>query len=326
MRGSHLTHHLLAYARKQMLWPQAIDLETFLPEIKALLARTLGPHVAIDVRVLGTPQAIADPGELQTALINLAINAAQAMTKGGILRIDARQDRSDSQSGHGCAEIILTDTGVGMDAETLAQAVEPFFSTRGAAGTGLGLSMVQGFAEQSGGTLRITSTPDRGTVVSLRLPAGEPRAPRVRLEPMGAISGSGRVLLVDDSTDALVTVGAFLSRAGFDVTSADSGDRALHLIAAGARFDAVVTDYAMPGLNGTDLIIQARDIQPGMPAIVISGYASVEQEEIIGGDNTVIMHKPFQRRDLIATLQHLIGGEAPPAPGKTPQKRQKAAT
>ena len=156
LRGSQLTHHLLSYARKQMLLPQAIDLASFLTEIETLLARTLGPHIAIDLTVRHTPQAQADPGELQTALLNLAINAAHAMPKGGTLRIAAREERD---AGRSWVSIALTDTGTGMDAATLAQAVEPFFTTKGVGGTGLGLSIGQGFAEQSGGTLRSTAPP-----------------------------------------------------------------------------------------------------------------------------------------------------------------------
>jgi PAS domain S-box-containing protein len=306
MRGSHLTHHLLSYARKQMLWPQAIDLGSFLPEIKSLLARTLGPHIAIELRLHqtrdGAPQAVVDPGELQTALLNLAINAAQAMPKGGQLHIDARQDTAAGQS---WAEITVTDTGAGMDEATLAQAVEPFFSTKGVGGAGLGLSMVQGFVEQSGGSLHIASTPGRGTHVTLRLPAASTAGLRAPPEPAGPMRGTGRILLVDDATDVLVTVGALLVKAGFDVVRAESGERALDVLADDPHFDALVADYAMPGLDGTDLIAQTRLLKPGLPALVITGFASIGEGEA-AAEAMAVLHKPFQRQDLIAALRRLM--------------------
>jgi PAS domain S-box-containing protein len=303
LRGSQLTHHLLSYARKQMLLPQTIDLASFLAEIETLLARTLGPHIAIDLTVLGTPRAQADPGELQTALLNLAINAAYAMPKGGTLRIAAHEEHDAGTSWVGIA---LTDTGAGMDAATLARAVEPFFTTKGVGGTGLGLSMVQGFAEQSGGTLRIDSPPGHGTKVTLRLPAAATAAPAQVLPAAPAAPASGRILLVDDSTDVLVTVGAFLEKAGFVVTRAEHGDRALAILGRDRRFDALVSDYAMPGLNGLDLVMRARSLSPGLPALIITGYAALGDAETEG---TAVLHKPFQRHELLAALARVMRRE-----------------
>ncbi len=168
MRGSRLTHHLLSYAGNQMLRPEPIAVADFLSGMKIPLSRTLGPHIAIDLLVRGTPAVFADPGDLQTALRNIAINAAQAMPGGGTLRIEAREESGDGAAWVGIA---VADTGAGMDAATLARATEPFFTTKGGAGAGLGLSMAKGFAEQSGGTLRIVSAPGCGTLVTLRLPA-----------------------------------------------------------------------------------------------------------------------------------------------------------
>jgi PAS domain S-box-containing protein len=303
MRGSQLTHHLLCYARKQMLWPQTIQIGVFLTEIEQVLARTLGPQIAVVVRADQRAAALADPGELETALLNLAVNAAQAMPRGGTLRIDAGLVREADRI---WVALTLTDTGTGMDDATLAQAMEPFFSTKGAKGTGLGLSMVQGFAEQSGGTLRIASAPGRGTTVELRLPASiaaQPDDPSAPPEP--PLTASGRVLLVDDSPDVLVTVGAFLEKAGFDVVRAENGDAALAHLAASGRFDALVSDYAMPGLNGADLILQARQIQPGLHALIITGFAALSPAGL--GDGTVVLHKPFHRRALIEALLQAMG-------------------
>jgi signal transduction histidine kinase len=169
-RGARLTHHLLSYAHKQMLQPQDIDLATFLPDIaETLLTRTLGPQITVDLNVEQTPRVVADPGELETALFNLASNAAHAMPEGGTFRIGVQEEINSAGLS---VRITVTDTGVGMDHATLAQAAEPFFTTKGVGGgTGLGLSMVQGFAGQSGGTFRVASTLGRGTSVELCLPA-----------------------------------------------------------------------------------------------------------------------------------------------------------
>ncbi len=307
LRGSQLTHHLLSYARQQMLWPQTIDLATFLPDIERLLARTLGPNIFIDLTVRHTPRAKADPGELQTALLNLAINAAHAMPKGGTLRIAAWEERD---AGESWVRIALTDNGTGMDAATLARAVEPFFTTKGLGGTGLGLSMVQGFAEQSGGTLHIDSAPGTGTTVTLRLPAATAPARTERAPPPRLPAASGRILVVDDSTDVLVTVGAFLEKAGFSVTRAEDGHRALALLTRDRRYDALVSDYAMPGLNGLDLIARARLLIPGLPALIITGYAALGDADAEG---STVLHKPFQRHELLAALMGVLGREAAPA-------------
>ncbi|MBV8705398.1 MAG: response regulator, partial [Acetobacteraceae bacterium] len=197
--------------------------------------------------------------------------------------------------------------GVGMDAATLAQACEPFFTTKGLEGTGLGLSMVQGFAEQSRGRLHIASTPGEGTTVELRLPpaAAEARPEARQPGQQGPLAG-GRVLLVDDDPDVLVTTEAFLDRAGFQVVRASSGDEALALLARGGeRFDALVSDYAMPGLNGAALAVESQAVQPGLPVLVITGFADVK-EAVALPEGTVVLHKPFPREHLITALRGVL--------------------
>ena len=302
MRGASLTHHLLSYARKQMLRPQAVELPQLLADLRTLLARTLGPQVDIRVRAGRVPPVLVDPGQLQTALLNLAINSAHAMPRGGVLSLDAR---TEADAGRGWVLLAVTDTGVGMDEATLAQAADPFFSTKGLDGSGLGLSMVQGFAEQSGGGFRISSAPGEGTTVELRLPAAAPDQHPGPPERLEARPASGRVLLVDDAPDVLATTGAFLERAGFVVVRADSGDQARDMLAAGERFDALVSDYAMPGLNGADLIVKAQALQPGLRALLITGYASAGYAGTLP-EGTPVLHKPFQRNDLLAALHHVM--------------------
>jgi CheY-like chemotaxis protein len=192
-----------------------------------------------------------------------------------------------------------------MDAATLAQAIEPFFTTKGHDGTGLGLSMVQGFAEQSGGHLRIASTPGQGTRVELLL-APAPR-PAAESRPAAAATlGAGRcILLVDDEPDVLVTTGAFLELAGFKVLRERNGDDALARLAGGAAVAAIVTDHAMPGVNGADLIAQARLARPGLPAILISGFVELTTTKALPpGVGT--LHKPFQRQELINALRQVL--------------------
>ena len=250
MRGADLTHHLLAYARKQVLQPKSVDVAPFLSEMQVLLSRTLGPQIVITIRVQHVlPPIHVDPGLLQTALLNLAINAAHAMPKGGTLLLDARVDSADEEF----VVIAVTDTGEGMDESTLAQVFEPFFTTKGRDGTGLGLSMVQGFAEQSGGAVNIKSVVGSGTVVELRLPAARAaNAPVTRPACIATLRGSGRILLVDDNAEVRLIIQAFLKAAGFQVVIAGSGDEALALLATGEHFDLLLTDYLMPGMTGMD--------------------------------------------------------------------------
>jgi PAS domain S-box-containing protein len=306
-RGSSLTHHMLSYARKQILRPRHIALEPFLADMQKLLVRTLGPHIVVTVRNAKAPCTLADPGQLQTALLNLAINAAHAMPHGGTLALEARRQ---SAGGQGWACLTVADTGTGMDAATLAQAVDPFFTTKGLDGTGLGLSMVQGFAEQSGGRLHLHSLPGQGTMVELWLPIVAAQPP-----PKPAEAGPryihGRVLLVDDSADVLLTTGSFLERAGFDVVRAESGDSALALLTGGHVFDVLITDYAMAGVNGADLIAEARRLLPGMRALLITGFADLRYTDWLP-PGTLVLHKPFQRQDLTEALQRIMSSDQKP--------------
>ncbi len=308
-RGAYLTHHLLSYARKQVLLPKVVDLVPFLTDLRTLLGRTLGPHVSIELYVEGSVSVVVDPGQLQTALLNLAINASHAMPKGGTLSIDVRESPEDGR----LMVITVADTGSGMDAATLARAVEPFFTTKGLDGTGLGLSMVQGFVEQSGGRFRIDSAVGVGTNVELCLPSGDPgpdhkRPDAAAYEPRRR----GRILLVDDAIDVLVTMAATLQNAGFDVVQAESGDRAIALLAGNDRFDALVTDYAMPGLNGADLISEGRIVQPGLPTLIITGFAGINYAEALP-EKVLVLQKPFQGTALIDALACIMETTHPSA-------------
>lgn len=303
-RGSYLTHHLLSYARKQALEPRAVDVVPFLEDMRKLLIRTLGPHIAVEVPAPAkarTPLVHVDPSQLQTALLNLAINAAHAMAEGGTLRLQASVARDGR-----CVVVAVSDTGTGMDEATLARAFEPFFTTKEREGTGLGLSMVQGFAEQSGGEVRIASALGQGTTVELWLPVAASRGERsAGAKRRKMPQARGRVLLVDDDPDVLVTTGAFLECAGLRVARTSSGVQALTILASGERFDALVTDHAMPGLNGAGLVAEGRLVQPGLPALIITGFAEIGPEKALP-EGVRMLHKPFPREELIAALHQVM--------------------
>jgi CheY-like chemotaxis protein len=252
--------------------------------------------------------ALADIAQLEAALINMAMNARDAMADGGCLRIsayEAEADRAIVPAGH-YVVISVADTGSGMDATTLAQACEPFFTTKGVLGTGLGLSMVQGFARQSGGEAHIISGVGEGTTIDLWLPSAA--AP---VEPKPAVAAppapAGRILLVDDAADMLVVVSAFLRGVGLEVVTASSGDNALAVLAGGKRFNAIVSDFAMPEMNGLELLTLAREVDPSMVGMIITGYS--DPELMSGKNDLVVLRKPFNRAELIQTVLKLIAAE-----------------
>jgi CheY-like chemotaxis protein len=308
LRGASLTHHLLSYARQQILRPHTIEVRPFLAEVEVLLARTLGPHVVVRMSASPETSVLADAGQLETAILNLAINASHAMPQGGLLTMHARTVYEPEGA---WVLIEVTDTGSGMDEATLAQATEPFFTTKGLGGSGLGLSMVHGFAEQSGGRMTIVSALGQGTTIALRLPSIAAIKHEEQPEPAARPAIGGRILVVDDAPDVLITTGAFLEKSGFTVVRAENGDRALALIAQSEHFDALVTDYAMPGLNGADLIIEARLIRPELKALIITGY-TIGKHPVTLSTDIPVLNKPFKRADLIEAIHQLIDGE--PAP------------
>jgi PAS domain S-box-containing protein len=307
MRGADLTHRLLAYEHQRMPRPREVDVAGFLRETRTLLSRVLSRNIAIEIRTDDVlPPIHVEPGLLQTALLNLAINAAHAMPRGGTLGLDARVDGDPE-----FVVIAVTDTGGGMDEATQARIFEPFFTTKGPDGSGLGLPMVRGFARQSGGEVRIESKVGIGTKVELRLPAAPLAAPLAALavapeatgpgghpETPAPSRGSGRILLVADNPDVRIITAAFLKGAGFLVATAASGEEALGVLIPGEPFDLLVTDDIMPGMNGMELVGHVRAIQPGLAALIITGFASMADTDDLPASVT-ILRKPFQRPRLI---------------------------
>ena len=318
-RGKELTDRLLSFSRRQLLVARPIVIETLFHEVAGLIGHLFETNIKARTELVMVPAApglavMADLAQLEAALINLAVNARDAMRSGGVLRISAFEADGDASivAPGRYTVISVADSGCGMDADTLAQACEPFFSTKGPNGTGLGLSMVHGFARQSGGETQITSVVGEGTTIDLWLPSAY-ALPTVQLQPAKPSPCLARVLVVDDSLDALLVVSAFLRLAGLDVTAKTSGPLALAELARGVRFDAIVTDFAMPGMNGLELLTGARAIDPSMPGMIITGFSDPGLLSEL--DGIVVLRKPFNRAELTHAVLALIPGQAPAAIG-----------
>lgn len=309
-RAKTLVQRLLAFARRQPLQPIAVDIAGLVTGMGDLVASTTGPQIKVVVEAPGDlPAAKTDPNQLEMALLNLSVNARDAMPEGGTLRISASTEqigaghRSKLQPGP-YIRLSVADTGSGMEETTLARAIEPFFSTKGIGkGTGLGLSMVHGLASQLGGALTIQSRPGLGTNVELWLPQTEARPEPSERSPdaLGTKPAQGRALLVDDEELARLSTADMLADLGFAVVEAASAEEALRLVNRGERFNLVVTDHLMPGMNGTDLARAIRSLQPEVSVLLVSGYA--EREDI--APDLPRLSKPFRKDELSATLAQL---------------------
>jgi PAS domain S-box-containing protein len=310
-RGATLTTRLLAFARRQELKVEFVVLQRLIPEMLDFLRHSVGPNIVVHVEI--SPEVCAievDANQLELALINLAVNSRDAMPQGGSLTITCHNEENGKKIGLSrdpfvCIEV--TDTGEGMSEATLARAQEPFFTTKGIGkGTGLGLSMVHGFTAQSGGALRIRSEPGKGTTVTMCLPRAKEGAKPADAETSLAQpkeAKSLRVLLVDD--DILVSMGAadMLLDLGHNVTEARSGLQALTLLETDSRFDVVVTDYAMPGMNGFELAQRIKERNPKLSIILATGYAKLPADRSIEFGH---LSKPYTSKDLAAALEAAV--------------------
>jgi PAS domain S-box-containing protein len=282
-RGASITRRLLAFGRRGNLLAQPLQACSILEGMRAILEPTLGAaiKVVVDVRP-GLLTLLADKGQLETALVNLAVNARDAMPGGGVLTLGARASSGVHQEGVLAAgryvSITVTDTGTGMDKATLARVFEPFFTTKPQGrGTGLGLATVKGFAEQSGGAVAVESVAGRGTAVTLWLPQapeqdGAPDPAADTAEGSGAGAARRRVLVVDDDPLVLATLAGELEHEGFVVTAAAGGATALAALDGGLKVDAVISDLSMPDLDGLTFIREAQARLPGLPAVLLTGY------------------------------------------------------
>jgi PAS domain S-box-containing protein len=309
-RAKTLVQRLLAFARRQPLRPTAIDVAALLEGMGELVASTTGPQISIAIHVSDDLiPAVADPNQLEMAILNLSVNARDAMPDGGTLTLAAQAEhvgqehRSNLPPGD-YIRLSVADTGTGMDAATRKRAVEPFFSTKGIGkGTGLGLSMVHGLASQLGGAMHIASEPGFGTKIELWLPvSAEPAGPVASAQAECPVAqGAGTVLLVDDEETVRTSTADMLADLGYQVFEAATAAEALALLESGLRVDLLLTDHLMPGMTGTDLAREARDRWPGCPVLLISGFAEADGV----APDLPRLTKPFRQAELAAALQDL---------------------
>ena len=306
-RGATLTRHLLAFARRQRLDPRPVDVPGVLSAAERLLDQTIGPEIELVIRSeVDLHPAWIDPNQLELAILNLALNARDAMPRGGILTISAESGQADI--GHLPAElqpddyvvISVTDTGIGMNKETLQRVFEPFFTTKEAGrGSGLGLSIVHGFAAQSGGLVEIVSTPGEGTKVDLWLPCAESQTFQCAAPDPGPSSfepRNARIVVCDDDLGVLTFVATVLRDNGHVVWEADTPFEALAIVEREQPLDLLLVDYAMPGMNGVAVIDRARSCQRELNVILMSGHADVLRSG--GASGIPLLAKPFKVAEL----------------------------
>ncbi len=310
-RGATLTQRLLAFARKQELQTQATDLRALVEDMRDLISRSVGPLVRIEIETdQELPAVTVDPHQLEMALLNLAVNARDAMPSGGVLtiRLTSQVLVGDPQlglpAGH-YAVLAVMDTGEGMDTETLAKAVEPFFSTKAVGkGTGLGLSMVFGLAKQSGGALRLESSPGAGTTARLWLPvAAEPAEDLEKTPILAQNTARAKILFVDDDPLIAGSSVALLEDLGHEVTEVHSAREALQLLDGGFLADLLITDHAMPGMTGMGLADEIRRTRPHLPILLATGYAEVEGSEVVAVPR---LAKPYTQEQLAIEIARLL--------------------
>lgn len=309
-RAKTLVQRLLAFARRQPLQPRPVDVSALVTGMADLVASTSGPQTRVSVDVeADLPAAVADPNQLEMAILNLSVNARDAMPDGGRLSISARV--AEISEGHHTGlkpgrfvRLSVADTGMGMDPETLKRAIEPFYSTKGIGkGTGLGLSMVHGLAAQLGGALTIESRQGLGTDVQLWLPTTEERASDpAHAEDLPSTTSAGVALVVDDEDIVRASTAEMLSELGYGVVEAASAEQALQLLAEGQKIDLLVTDHLMPGKTGTDLAREVLHRLPGTRTLIVSGYADAEGIAI----DLPRLVKPFRLADLAASIAELV--------------------
>jgi signal transduction histidine kinase/CheY-like chemotaxis protein len=308
-RGSHLIQQLLAFARRQPLQPRAVAVNGLIRKTMPLIKQAIGSQIEQEYRLAAVPDwCLVDPAQLESALLNLAINARDAMSSGGKLIIRTRL--ADGGTPRPEIEITVTDTGAGMAPDVLDKAFQPFFTTKEIGkGTGLGLSQVYGFIQQSGGKVAIESKPGGGTTVTLRLPSvpEETVAETVPGVVHEALAAARAVLLVDDEADVRATIAATLREHDYQVEEAADGAAAVERLMSGATIDLVICDIAMPGrINGVDVAREAKRLRPAVKVLLISGDPSAVMETAVGAPEFPRLSKPFRQVDLMRELGTIL--------------------
>ncbi|MBX5147450.1 PAS domain-containing hybrid sensor histidine kinase/response regulator [Rhizobium lentis] len=313
-RGAALTQRLLAFARRQDLQVKPVDLAELVSGMNDLLRRSVGSSVSIEAQLPPALQpALVDANQVELALLNLAVNARDAMPDGGSLSISLREEQVmavGGDLGQGTYIVLsVTDNGSGMDEATLKKAVDPFFSTKELGkGTGLGLSMIHGLAVQLNGALRLASKLGVGTTAELWLPATERRPEQSAETDMAPAQAASRlkILLVDDDTLIAMSSVEMLEDLGHDVVEANSGSQALELIRSGGHFDVMITDYSMPGMTGAQLAQAVRTIRPKLPIVLATGYADLPAGAEV---DLPRLAKPYNQAQLAREIHKALASE-----------------
>ncbi len=310
-RGAALTQRLLAFARRQELKVEPRSLIDLVIGMTELIQRSVGPGIELRIELPKTlPPALVDANQLELALLNLVVNARDAMPEGGTLTIEADLAAASGDDGLPAGSYIrltVTDTGHGMDAGTLKKATEPFFSTKEVGkGTGLGLSMIEGLALQLNGALRLSSEVGRGTVAELWLPATTVAAVPERTEaaePGTVETPSATILVVDDDILIAMSTADMLEDLGHTVIEASSGAKAIEILRNGRHIDLLITDYAMPQMTGADLAKAARALKPDLPILLATGYGELPAEADI---DLPRLGKPYHQQQLAAEIAKVL--------------------
>jgi PAS domain S-box-containing protein len=304
-RAAALTRQLLMFGRQEISQPRTVDLNELIRNVEGLLRRTIGEHIELEVELAqGRLVVRVDPNQLEHGLLNLAVNARDAMPDGGTLRVSTRAVDLPGEPATGVPagphiEIAVSDTGVGMSEDVRARAVDPFFTTKPlASGTGLGLATTYGIVRESGGHLLIESSEGAGTVVRVLLPpAAEGAVPQAPEEEAAAPPGRGGcVLVVEDEESLLRAAVRILSSGGYEVIAASGGEEALELA---PRADVVLTDVVMPGMSGTELAARLRETAPDLPVIFMSGYTNRPGRL---PRNAAFVGKPFSKAAVLSAV------------------------
>jgi signal transduction histidine kinase len=312
-RGAKLTGQLLSFARNQSLLPRLTDVNALVNGMRELVAVSVGPAIAVELSLCEAPAwAVLDANQLEMAVLNLAVNARDAMPAGGTLSIATRL-KTHAEPGLRAGPYVsvsVADTGIGIAPHLLSKVFDPFFTTKPVgSGTGLGLSQVYGFAQQSGGQAVLRSEEGRGTAVEMSFPASAERAPEADTTTAAVAAGHDarrhKVLVVEDDPEVRRAIVESLTLLGYVVSEAADGAHGLAVLAA-ARHDLLLIDYAMPGLNGAEVIAKAREIVGNVPVILATGYADMAEVGRVLGTQSILI-KPFD----IATLANAVAKALP---------------
>jgi len=319
-RGAKLTDQLLSFSRRQRLEPRSLDLNETIAGMRDLLQSTMGGSIHIETMLKhGLWSALVDPTQLELAVLNLAINARDAMEVGGTLKVEIENvtlgpaTYPEEPPAGDYVSIRVSDSGTGMPEEIRAKVFEPFFTTKEPGkGSGLGLSQVLGFAKQSGGGMRIDSRVGEGTSVYVYLPrAGgervDERPVAARISAAGAFAGAS-ILLVDDDNAVREVTRAMLHELGYAVREAGSGGAALDVLAREPKIDLMIVDFAMPGMNGAEVARQAQARRPSLPILFVTGFS--DRSRMAGVDETHILAKPFVYDELASKVRFCLAGGA----------------